>query len=77
MQQLKNRNASFPVPWRDEERYVPWLVPGRLLLTFDTGTRGEGGASRGVSHSRPPRGFSAVCAVVTHNGVLLALQDAR
>jgi hypothetical protein len=38
LNQLKDRNASFPVQWRDEERYVPWLVPGRLLLTFDTGT---------------------------------------
>lgn len=37
LDQLVARNRSFPVNWRDEEKYVPWLVPGRLLLTFDTG----------------------------------------
>ena len=29
--QLKARNASYPIPWSESESAIPWLSPGRLL----------------------------------------------
>ena len=47
--QLAQRNTSYPVPWKEDDAAVPWLLPGRLLLFIDSppGSLGPGQAGDG------------------------------